>query len=214
MRHVFDRREVGGRVVGSHAALVVAKHHVHHPVQAVLDGPVAAHDGADQGRDHDQGREIKPCLMLGFSVDLTAAFDHDHGLQPRPLMPFLKPLDVIYNGCGASFDTAVIAVDRLMAADLGILKAVGFLLGREKLDILAQRLLNTRPASGEADAETVNAYIHRGPEGGLDYCIGNQFAGRSDWRRLDSLDEAVAVIDTWLDGYSRRQAAPSPPAPH
>lgn len=80
-----------------------------------------------------------------------------------------------------------------------------------KLDILAQKLLHTRPASGEPDAETVNAYIHRGPEDGLDYCIGNQFMGRSDWRRLDSLDEAIAVIDTWLDGYNRQQAAPSPP---
>jgi hypothetical protein len=74
--HVFDGGEVGGCVVGSHAALVVAEHHVHHPVEAVLDGPVAAHDGADQGRHHDQRCEIKPCLMLDFSVCLAAAFDH------------------------------------------------------------------------------------------------------------------------------------------
>ena len=35
----------------------------------------------------------------------------------------------------------LIAVDRLMPADLGILEAVGFLLGREHLDILAQGAL-------------------------------------------------------------------------
>ncbi len=38
-------------------------------MEAVLDRPVAAHDGADQGRDHDQG------------------------LRPWPVMPFLKPRD-------------------------------------------------------------------------------------------------------------------------
>ena len=37
-------------------------------VQAVLDGPVPAHDGAEQGRDHDQRCEVKPCLTLGFSL--------------------------------------------------------------------------------------------------------------------------------------------------
>src|SRR5882757_7824878 len=101
MRHMFDRGEVGGSMVGSHTALVITEHNVHHPVEAVLDGPVAAYDGADQGRDDDQGCEIKPCLILGFSVGLAAAFYHDHGLQPWPVMAFLKPLDVIDHGCGA-----------------------------------------------------------------------------------------------------------------
>ena len=40
--HVLDGGEVGGSVIGSHAAFVVAKDHVHDPVQAVLDGPMAA----------------------------------------------------------------------------------------------------------------------------------------------------------------------------
>jgi len=39
---------------------------------------------------------------------------------------------------GSDFDAAVIAVDRLMPADLCILEAIRFLLGREDLDILAQ----------------------------------------------------------------------------
>ena len=80
-----------------------------------------------------------------------------------------------------------------------------------KLDVLAQKLLRTRPASGEVDIETVNAYFHRGPEGGCDYRIGNHVF-QSDWRRVDSLDEAIAVVDKWLHGYSRKPAA-QPPGP-
>src|SRR4051812_34483905 len=43
-RHVFDGGEVGGGVVGSDAAFIVAEDHIHDPVQAVLDGPMASHD--------------------------------------------------------------------------------------------------------------------------------------------------------------------------
>lgn len=41
--HVLDGGEVRGCVLAPDAALIVAKHHIHHPVQDVLDGPVAAH---------------------------------------------------------------------------------------------------------------------------------------------------------------------------
>src|SRR3954467_14833018 len=43
-RHVFDGGEVGWGVVGSDAAFVIAEDHVHDPVQAILDGPMASHD--------------------------------------------------------------------------------------------------------------------------------------------------------------------------
>jgi hypothetical protein len=80
-----------------------------------------------------------------------------------------------------------------------------------KLETLAQKLLRTRPASGEVDIDTVNAYFHRGPEGGCDYFIGN-YISHTEWRRLDSLDEAIAQIDKWLDGYTRRPSGPPPPS--
>lgn len=44
---MFEGGEVGGRVIGSDAAFVVAEDHVHHPVQAVLDRPVTADDRPD-----------------------------------------------------------------------------------------------------------------------------------------------------------------------
>jgi hypothetical protein len=38
---------------------------------------------------------------------------------------------------GSGFDAAMIAIDRLMATDFGILEAVRLLLGGECLDVLA-----------------------------------------------------------------------------
>jgi hypothetical protein len=51
--HVFEGGEVGGGVLGADAAFVVAEDHVHHPMEAVLDRPMAADDGADRvGQQH------------------------------------------------------------------------------------------------------------------------------------------------------------------
>ena len=56
-------------------------------------------------------------------------------------MALLQPSYIVEYRVSSLFDAAMIAVDRLMAADLGILKAVGFLLCSERLDILAKRAL-------------------------------------------------------------------------
>jgi hypothetical protein len=40
--HVPEGREVGGRMLGADASIVVAEGHIHDPVEAVLDCPVAA----------------------------------------------------------------------------------------------------------------------------------------------------------------------------
>lgn len=45
---MLDGGEVGWRVFGSDPALIVAKDHVHDPMKAVLDAPVAS-DGAAEG---------------------------------------------------------------------------------------------------------------------------------------------------------------------
>jgi len=38
--HVLDGSKIGGGVISTHAALVVAEDHVHNPVEAVLDAPM------------------------------------------------------------------------------------------------------------------------------------------------------------------------------
>src|SRR5450759_4122294 len=84
---------------------------------------------------------ITSLVLLASALDLipdfARALDHDDAAQSRPIVAFHKPSHIMDCGIGSGFDAAVIAVDRLMATDLGILKAVGLLLGSEDLDILA-----------------------------------------------------------------------------
>src|SRR5208282_2862847 len=54
MGYVFNGGEIGRGVIGPDAALVIAEDHVHDPVQAVLNRPVAAHDRSEESRRHDQ----------------------------------------------------------------------------------------------------------------------------------------------------------------
>jgi hypothetical protein len=54
MSHVFDGGEISRRVIGSDAALVIAEQHVHHPMQAVLNRPVAAYGRSNEMRQHHQ----------------------------------------------------------------------------------------------------------------------------------------------------------------
>ena len=50
--HVFDGGEVGWGVIGADAALVVAESHIHDPVQAVLDHPMARTAGPSWAAIH------------------------------------------------------------------------------------------------------------------------------------------------------------------
>ena len=138
---MLERGEVGGRVILADTAFVVAEDHIQHPMQAVLHGPVAANDGADQVCRQRQGGDVKAGLLLDFVPNFTRALDHDDALQPRPVVALLQPGDIVDHGIGSGFDAAVIAIDGLMAAHLGVLKAFGLLLGGEQFGILAQRAL-------------------------------------------------------------------------
>ena len=135
MGHVFEGGEVCGCVIGSEAAFVVAKDHVHNPVQPVLDLPMASDRRPDLVGEPGEGRDIEAGLALDLVGDFPGAFDHDDALQLRPVVAFFEPGDVVDGGVASGFDAAVIAIDRLVAADLGILEVIGFLLGHEQLDI-------------------------------------------------------------------------------
>ena len=121
--HMLDGGEVGGDMVGSDPALVIAEDHVHDPVQAVLDGPVAADDRPQDGRQKHQRCDVKACLVLDFSGDVSRALDHDHCVQAGPVVTFLQPDDIMDDGGGPGLDAAVIAIDCSVPADRGVLKA-------------------------------------------------------------------------------------------
>src|ERR1035437_3382307 len=70
--HVSQRGEIGGGVVASDTAFVVAEYHVHHPVEAVFARPVAADDRPQLDRQPGQGGDVKARLALDF----VSAFAH------------------------------------------------------------------------------------------------------------------------------------------
>ena len=134
---VFDDGEVEGRVVGSHAAFVVAEDHVEHPVKTVFDHPMAAdhrsHSVGEQGQRGDVEARLGLCLAIGFAF----ALDHDDRLQARPLVAVLQPVDIVENSDRPGLDAAVVAVDARVLADRCILERDRLLLLCEQLDIVA-----------------------------------------------------------------------------
>jgi hypothetical protein len=54
---------------------------------------------------------------------------------------FLQPSDIVKDGGGPGFDTAMVAIDRRIPADLGVGKTLGLLFDGKGFDIRAQRTL-------------------------------------------------------------------------
>jgi hypothetical protein len=113
--------KLAGAFVVSNAAFVVAKYHVHDPAQGVFDGLVRADRRADHVGRHHRRCDVEARLVGDFAVDFTPAFDLDNGVQARPLVARLQPVDIVDHGVVSRLGTAVISVDRFMRADRGIL---------------------------------------------------------------------------------------------
>ena len=86
----------------------------------LLDRPVSADDGPQLGSQPHQRRNVEARLLLDFLADFPCALNHDDTFQSGPSVAFLQPGHVVDDGVGTCFDAAVIAVDRLMAADVGV----------------------------------------------------------------------------------------------
>ncbi len=46
--HMLDHCDVCGSIFGPDAAFIIAKHHIHDPVEAIFDRPVTADDQAEE----------------------------------------------------------------------------------------------------------------------------------------------------------------------
>jgi hypothetical protein len=55
-----------------------------------------------------------------------------------PGVALLEPADIVDDGGGSSFDTAVIAIDRRIPTDGGVGEALGFLFGGEEFGVVSQ----------------------------------------------------------------------------
>ena len=113
---MFDGGEVGWGVVGSDAAFVITEDHVHDPVQAVLDGPMASHDHGQAFGWQAQRRDEEPRLPFNRATDLADAVDDDDAVQAGPVVALLQPGDIVQDGGIPGLDAAVIAVDGFVPA--------------------------------------------------------------------------------------------------
>jgi hypothetical protein len=92
---------------------------------------MAPNDRPEKVRQQDQRGDIKPCLLFGFSSDLTCAFNHHDGFQTGPFMAFSQPLDIVDDGGGSGLDPPVIGIDRGRPTDLCVHEIACLLLGNE-----------------------------------------------------------------------------------
>lgn len=130
--HLLQRDEVGRGVFSPDAAFIVAKDHVHDPVQAVLDDPVVTDHRPDRHGGRRQRGYVEARFSLVLTVELAGAFDHDDPCEARPIMALLQPSDIVDRRVSARLDAAVIAVERLVPAHDRVFEAIDFLLGDEQ----------------------------------------------------------------------------------
>ena len=94
---------MGRRVFVAHAAFVVAKDHIHDPVQAVFHRPMIADHRSDRVGQQDQRGNVEARLLREPATDLTLALDHDDALQPGPVIAPLQPLYIVDRPIGSRF---------------------------------------------------------------------------------------------------------------
>ena len=124
--HVFDGGEVGGSVIGADAALVVAEDHVHHPVEAVFDRPMAADDGAEficEPHSEVMSKRVSRSILSAISRVLSTMMTPCS--SGKPWRSWSQATSWIagrfWSRCGRGRRR------RSMAADFCILEAIGLL---------------------------------------------------------------------------------------
>src|SRR5450756_872894 len=104
------------------SGLIFVHDHVEHPMELVLDAPMAAHDGIEAFRREGLAEEIAAGLDRRSTIDLAGSSDLSDCLQARPVMALLEPFNVGAEACRAGLDAAVPLV-RLAGAgeqDIGL----------------------------------------------------------------------------------------------
>jgi hypothetical protein len=123
------------------AAFIVAEDHVHDPVEAILDRPMAPHDRPRRVGSQRKRGDLEAGLTLDLACGFAGALNDDDGLQTRPFVPFLKPVNIVDDSIGSGLDTTMIAVNASVLADFAVVKAARILLGHEERNIAVKRTL-------------------------------------------------------------------------
>ena len=76
--------------------------------------------------------------MVILPLDFAPAVDHDNGVQARPLVARLQPVDIVDDRVVPGLDAAVIAIDGLVVVTVASLNSLAFCSVDEEFDILPQ----------------------------------------------------------------------------
>ena len=112
-----DHGHVFCAVAGSKARLIVLEGHVENPVEAVLDGPVAAHSLGGSGGGKRGRRDVIARLEPAAISQFGGRGDADHGADIRqPELPGKaafagEPIDLSGHGDGALLNPAMALVE-------------------------------------------------------------------------------------------------------
>src|ERR1019366_1754819 len=87
--------------------LILVHDHVEHPVELVLDAPMAADDGVETFRREGLAEQIAAGLDRRSAVDLAGSGDLSDRLQARPIVALVQPCDIGRERCRTGFDAAV-----------------------------------------------------------------------------------------------------------
>lgn len=110
-RNVVEDREVFRRVVRANARLVLVHRHIQDPVEAVLNGPVAAHHVGQVGGVRRQARDEEAGLARGRGgADGALGLDQDRRTQARPMVAVGQPVQVLGGPGLSDFDESPWAV--------------------------------------------------------------------------------------------------------
>ena len=138
---MLDGCKVSRRVLFADAAFIVAKEHVHHPVETVFDPPMAPDGLGKSSRIGLEGGDVVSGLAFAPARDLADAFDHDDALKPWPVVAGFEPGDIVNRRRCSRLDAPVAFFYRVVGDRDCIGEAFRLLLGEEQLNIVTKRSL-------------------------------------------------------------------------
>ena len=110
-RHMAQDSQIFRSMVFADAAVVFSESYVQGPVQAVFDAPVFP-DGLGDGGGvvFEAGDEIG-CFNRGLTINFSLPDRHAEGVDPRPVVFFREPADIVRGEIPPGFNAAMLPIN-------------------------------------------------------------------------------------------------------
>ena len=106
-----EHGEVVRSVAQPSSVLILVHNHVRPSVQAVFHAPMLANNVIESLRHENRAQQIIRGFRRGFVRRFAHSFYFSDGLQARPLMLLLEPIDLCGNRRRAGLDSPIIGLD-------------------------------------------------------------------------------------------------------